>query len=257
MKITTLLENTSCRDDLFPEHGLSLYLETGEYRILFDMGQTDAFARNAEKLGIDLSQVDLAVLSHGHYDHGGGLETFLQINAKAPVYIHETAFGAHYNGTEKYIGLNPALRESSRLIFTKGVQWIAPGIRLLDCNDLGWKTESFGLNRIEGDNLIPDGFSHEQYLEITENGRRILISGCSHKGIGNIAAFFHPDVLVGGFHLNKVEDTDALRSIARKLLALKSIYYTGHCTGNMQLAVMKEILGNRLQPIATGYCFEA
>ena len=105
MKLTVLAENTTCRNDLTAQHGLSLYLETADRKILFDMGQSDAFARNAEALGIDLSKVDFAVISHGHYDHGGGLETFLKINSNAQVYIHRLAFGEHYNGKEKYIGL--------------------------------------------------------------------------------------------------------------------------------------------------------
>ena len=100
MKITTLIENTSARG-LPTEHGLSLFVETAEHKFLFDMGQTDLFARNAETLGIALSKVDFAVLSHGHYDHGGGLNTFLALNDHAPVYMSRYAFEPHYNGTEK------------------------------------------------------------------------------------------------------------------------------------------------------------
>ena len=109
MRIVTLIENTSCQASLCCEHGLSLYIETGKHRILFDAGQTGAFADNAEKLGIDLRTVDLAVLSHGHYDHGGGLKRFLEINHTAPVYLSRNAFGAYYNGTQKYIGLDSAI----------------------------------------------------------------------------------------------------------------------------------------------------
>ena len=101
MTITSLLENTAARAGIAAEHGLSLYIETATRRILFDMGQTDLFARNAEALGIDLSRVDLAILSHGHYDHGGGLAAFLEINQTAPVYLTEAAFLPHYNGTQK------------------------------------------------------------------------------------------------------------------------------------------------------------
>ena len=84
MKLTTLIENTTLSPALTAEHGLSLYIETRGHKILFDMGQSPAFAENAETLGVDLSEIDLAILSHGHYDHGGGLATFLELNSTAP-----------------------------------------------------------------------------------------------------------------------------------------------------------------------------
>ena len=73
MRITALVENTSARPELIAEHALSLYIESNGYKILFDMGASDAFVQNAKVLGIDLNTVDFAVLSHGHYDHGGGM----------------------------------------------------------------------------------------------------------------------------------------------------------------------------------------
>ncbi|MBO5230600.1 MAG: MBL fold metallo-hydrolase [Clostridia bacterium] len=72
MIVKVLCENTSLCDSFGCEHGLSLYIESGERKILFDMGQTNLFEANAEKLGIDLAEIDFAVLSHGHYDHSGG-----------------------------------------------------------------------------------------------------------------------------------------------------------------------------------------
>ena len=77
MKITALTENTT-ECDMPVEHGLSLYIEAGNRKILFDTGKTDIFSKNAEKLGKDISAVDTAIISHGHYDHGGGLEKFFQ-----------------------------------------------------------------------------------------------------------------------------------------------------------------------------------
>ena len=252
MKLVILAENTALSGELCAEHGLSLYLETGPHKILFDMGQSDAFARNAEKLGVDLTQVDFAVISHGHYDHGGGLETFLKINTKAPVYVHKLAFGSHYNAGGKWIGLDPALLTHPRLVFTEGTLEVAPGILLTDCNELGWESCSWGLQREEDGVLCPDAFFHEQYLQITEGQKLILISGCSHKGIVNIAAHFCPHVLVGGFHLNKLEDGKQLCAIAQQLKALNSRFYTGHCTGRMQYASMKPIMADKLEEITTG-----
>ena len=256
MRVTVLAENTACRENVTAQHGLSLYLETDEKNILFDMGQDDTFLRNAESLGIDLSKVDVAVISHGHYDHGGGLETFLRVNANAPVYIHGLAFGDHFNGTEKYIGLNQKLREHPRLIFVKGSRCLSENLQLTDCNDLGWNSQPWGLCRREGDVFLPDPFEHEQYLKVAEGEKRILISGCSHKGILNIAEYFQPDVLIGGFHLNKLEDPRELKAIANKLMTGNTLYYTGHCTGDMQYLRLKEIMGDRLQRLSTGLVFE-
>ena len=100
MKITTLMENTACSPEFACEHGLSLYIETGKRKLLFDAGQSGAFAENAGKLGIDLRQVDAFVLSHGHYDHGGGLPRFLEVNRQAMIYVNQFAFEPHYHGRE-------------------------------------------------------------------------------------------------------------------------------------------------------------
>ena len=121
MRITALAENTSLRDDIGSQHGLSLYIETQHHKILFDAGVNDLFAKNADILGVDLSSVDIAFLSHGHYDHGGGLKTFITGNNNAPIYAGETVFDGYYaneeNSPNRYIGLDPELSESSRFEF--------------------------------------------------------------------------------------------------------------------------------------------
>lgn len=256
MKVTVLAENTACRADVTAQHGLSLFIETQGQKILFDMGQDDTFIRNGEALEINLAEADLAIVSHGHYDHGGGLEAFLKLNATAPVLIHEDAFGAYYNGTQKYIGLDRELRQHPRLVLTKGETQVSAGLRLSDCNEWNWCSNPWGLNRREGEVFLPDDFRHEQYLVITEGNRRLLISGCSHKGIVNIARHFRPDVLIGGFHLNKQEDASELNAIADELLSGNTVYYTGHCTGEKQFALLKERMGNRLRTLSTGFIFE-
>ena len=144
---TALIENTSARG-LPTEHGLSLFVETAEHKFLFDMGQTDLFARNAETLGIDLSKVDFAVLSHGHYDHGGGLPAFLAVNPTAAVYLQASAAGDHYSldsdapGTgspdtavpsndghrpPRCIGLPDEIRDSADIV---QIRWLEGGCRI-------------------------------------------------------------------------------------------------------------------------------
>lgn len=257
MKIVTLIENTTGNPELIAEHGLSFYLETENAKILFDMGQSDAFVRNAEKMGIDLSSVDFAVLSHGHYDHGGGLETFLSINSKAKVYINENAFGDYYNGKEKYIGLNKALKENGRIIFTSDEYEVSTDMKLFTMNntekhfDLG----SFGLNKKLNGEFYPDDFLHEHYLLIKEKGKRILISGCSHKGIMDITEFFKPEVLIGGFHFSKLPLDGKLMEYALFLESTGTEFYTCHCTGLEQYEFMKKYM-TKLNYIKSGQTIE-
>ena len=160
------------------------------------------------------------------------------------------------NGTQKYIGLDKTLQSHPRLSYTSGICTVAESLRLTDCNHFGWNSNPWGLNRREQNLFLPDSFYHEQYLEITEGSKRVLISGCSHKGIVNIARHFHPDVLIGGFHLNKMEDPEEVKAVAAKLLLGNTDYYTGHCTGQAQFALLKEIMGPRLQSLSTGFAFE-
>ncbi|MDE5597467.1 MAG: MBL fold metallo-hydrolase, partial [Lachnospiraceae bacterium] len=102
MKITTLVENTSILPEYKSKHGLSLYIETVNHKILFDIGSNGLFIENAEKLGIDIRTVDTVVISHGHTDHAGALEKFLEINSTAKIYMKESAFDKHYT---KVIGI--------------------------------------------------------------------------------------------------------------------------------------------------------
>ena len=118
MIVKALMENTACSRDFRTEHGLSLYIEACGRKILFDMGQSRAFAENAQKMGVSLDAVDFAVLSHGHYDHGGGLSAFLTENDHAPVYVSRHAFEKHGNAAGKEIGLAPELASDPRL-FTR------------------------------------------------------------------------------------------------------------------------------------------
>ncbi len=263
MKLTVLTENTTRDPKLIAEHGLSLHLEANSLKLLFDTGQTDALIANAARLGVDLSSVDIAVLSHGHYDHGGGIAAFLQHNAKAKVYLSRQAFGEHYNAAGRRIGLDPALQQENRLVPVGDSFALHPHMTLFSCNDavLPNPVEPFGLQIMRQGKLQPDDFLHEQYLLIEENGQRILISGCSHKGVCNLAAHFRPDILIGGLHLSKLdprvpEDAARLDAIAAELLRLPTRYYTCHCTGEAQYAYLREKMGWRLSYLHTGDTLE-
>jgi len=253
MIITVLAENTSVSPDYRFEHGLSLYIETSEKKILFDMGQTDLFAENATKLGVDLAEVDIAVVSHGHYDHGGGLETFLQLNTKAPIYINKNAFMEFYNGTDKYIGLNQKLAKEKRLVFCENAHKIDNNLSLHTCNEKSIKYNDISVGLTVNINGVfqQDSFIHEQYLHINDGGKSYLISGCSHKGVLDIVNWFLPDVFIGGFHYNRMLQDAHLAARATELKKLNSKYYTCHCTGVEQYKYMKKFIPN-LHYISTG-----
>lgn len=255
MKIVTLIENTASRDDLQAEHGLSLYIETEHHKILFDTGASGAFADNAQKLGVDLAGVNFAILSHGHHDHGGGLERFFALNTVAPVYLQPQALAPYYNAAQNYIGIDPKLIKSDRLIFAEEETILGDGITLYACNSKHKLVpiDSAGLQVQRAGCCYPDEFLHEQYLLVQEGEKRVLFSGCSHKGIINIVEWFQPDVLIGGFHFMRMDATSqALRTAAQTLLKYPTQYYTGHCTGQEQYHVLKEIMADRLSYLSTG-----
>lgn len=263
MKIISLLENTCKNGNFQTEHGLSLYIESNNKKILFDMGQSDLFAQNAQKLNVNLADVDFAILSHGHYDHGGGMETFLQINKNAPIYINRHAFEEHYNGTKKFIGLDKQITLSNRLMFTDDYLKISDDFELFSCNDKdsSFSTLPSGLTRFENNTFVPEDFRHEQYFLVQEGSQRILFSGCSHKGILNILEWFKPNILIGGFHLKDLNpdidnDKILLYDIARLLNTYNTKYFTCHCTGVNQYDFLKNLLEEQLEYISTGEIVE-
>ena len=258
MKISMLMENTPFAEGFAFEHGLSIHIEIEHHAILFDMGQSDGFLINAERLGIDLGAVDVAVLSHGHYDHGGGLKAFLSTNTKATVYLSRYAFDRHLSGGERDIGLDPALAGHARLCSVGEQLVLDDTLALYACNECPrpFFMDSYGLYTLHDHALIPDDFRHEQYMMIQEHGKRVLISGCSHKGILNIMRWFKPDVLIGGFHFMKVdpekEERFVLDEAVQGLLEYDTQYYTCHCTGIAQYQYMCKRMGDRVAYLSAG-----
>lgn len=249
MKIHVLAENTAISPEFGKEHGLSLFLETKAGNILFDFGQSNLFYENSRKMGLDVESVRFAVLSHGHYDHGGGLPLFLEKNRNAHVYVSPWAWQPHYKGHIKFIGLPPV--ESNRLIPVREPTALAEGVSL-DPWEEGCRLEGNGeMFTVEDGRWKADDFRHEQYLLVKEQGKTILFSGCSHKGILSILKNFRPDVLVGGFHFKELDPGD-MEPYAQALLQYPTMYYTCHCTGIAQYDRLKEIMGNRLEYISGG-----
>jgi 7,8-dihydropterin-6-yl-methyl-4-(beta-D-ribofuranosyl)aminobenzene 5'-phosphate synthase len=269
MIIKTFAENTSISEEYKSEHGLSLYIQTRKHKLLFDLGKNDLFLENAEKMGIDIADIDLVVISHGHYDHGGSLKAFLHENSKAKIYIHKRAFEKHYsirpNGITADIGLDDVLKENERIVFAEDYLRIDEELELFS-NVKGKELCSLS-NKVllmkDGDQIVEDSFAHEQNLIITEDGKMVLVAGCAHNGIVNIVKHFidmkgrPADYVIGGFHLfnpsaNKSEDPSLVNEIGKNLMKTGSLYYTCHCTGLEAFAQLQGVMKDKIQYSATG-----
>lgn len=124
MKIVNLVENTPGIPGCGYEHGLSFYIETKKHRLLADSGATDIFLRNAKMLGIELAKVDTMFLSHGHYDHAGGILAFSRVNPDAKIYLKASAGGDYYhlkNDGEKYIGIDKEILKLGQCVFVQEI----------------------------------------------------------------------------------------------------------------------------------------
>lgn len=262
MIIRVLVDNETSQHDLGAEHGLSILLEFEGRKVLFDFGQSLLLFKNAKAMGVDLSDVDYAILSHGHYDHGGGLNHFMDICPGAPVYIRKGALDGHYarreNGRIENIGLAPLV--GNGVVFTAEEHQIEEGVMLFSVPPAtGFEPSG---NRVlfqmdESGCYIRDSFMHEQNLLIEKDGVTLLVAGCAHRGIVNILEWVKkkyniiPQFVIGGFHLGKMLDDEetetlALHRIAKYLIGTQAKYYTGHCTGLASYHKLKGILRDRI-----------
>lgn len=268
MRIVNLIENTRCRENLRTEHGLSLYVETPNHKLLLDTGASDAFLENAQRMGVDLSQVDILILSHGHYDHCGGVMAFRKRNATAAIYLQRRALGDYwlYSAAEqRYIGMDPAIRTLPNLHLLDGNRQIDEELFLFTGGGSGrflpitnselWEKTAFG--------LVADDWSHEQYLAIRTPKKSLLLSGCSHRGIANILEVYEnlfgsaPDVVVGGFHTMNTQgysrsEREMIDRLGTYLSGYSAVFYTGHCTGQQPYHWLKEKLGDQIHYLSTG-----
>lgn len=248
IKLKVLIENTVFQPDAKAELGFSLYIETGTKKILFDTGQSGLFADNAKLFDINIADIDALVLSHGHYDHTGGLERFLSLNGKAPIYVKKGYDEAKYNGMQRYIGVPQNIEiPEDRLVYVEKPMEIAEGIHLMPEIKIFDKgdTHFTRLNKMDNNTLVEDQFDDELYLAIVKSGKLTLISGCAHRGISNVVRsaqehFPLPlNLVMGGMHTIH-EESAKLERLANQFNLLKAERLVPcHCTGINQYAILK------------------
>ena len=277
MKLTVLIENKTLDEcnSLTAEHGLSIFISYNEQCILFDTGATGSCIDNAEKLGLKIEDVDTVVISHHHFDHGGGLSRFLEANSKATVYMRPLS-GKQYRFRafgvlNKYAGLDVKLFEKypGRFVFVNESAEVKPGVCIVTRIQ---KTHSLPKgNRYlfaeTGDNRELDDFEHELIRVIREDDGLTVFTGCSHSGISNMIDTVvkrYPGVpikaVLGGFHLiglpvlnTMAGSRKAVTKLAKDILNFPvDRFYTGHCTGEKAYRVLKETMGDKLQYLPTG-----
>ena len=207
MRIVCLIENSPGEPGCRLEHGLSVYLETERHRILADTGASDAFLHNAALAGVDLGAVDLLFLSHGHYDHAGGIPAFAAAYPGAEIYMQRTA-GLDYYGLdpegERYIGIDKSILELPRLHLLEGSMEVDEEVSILSgiTGRRCWSKSNLRLMRRENGRMVQDSFDHEQALVVRQNGKYLLFSGCAHNGILNVLDRFRavygrdPDLVI-------------------------------------------------------------
>ncbi len=268
MKIIALVENTSRSSEYRSKHGICLYVETAKHRLLFDLGSDHLFIENARKLGVDIESIDTVVISHGHNDHGGALQLFLQNNSKANIYIRKTAFMPYYTkvfGIPVYVGLDKSLAANERIIFTEENYEIDDELQLFsniterEC----YPTSNRALFVKSSQGYVNDTFGHEQNLIITENDKTLLLAGCAHNGIINIQNKAEHitgqeiSYVISGFHLynpvsKKGEREEFILEIASRLHKKNTQYYTCHCTGTRAFTIMQNMLEDKIKYLSTG-----
>jgi 7,8-dihydropterin-6-yl-methyl-4-(beta-D-ribofuranosyl)aminobenzene 5'-phosphate synthase len=263
-KITTLVENTVAQSGkkLIAEHGLSFYIETQSNKILFDTGQNLAIANNAQVLGIDLSLVDTVILSHGHYDHTGGLKSLLACNRNFTLYAHPDVFGQKVKGVDdnfKYIGIPVAknfLEEKGiELKLDKKAVQIVPGI--MTTGEIPLENDFEGLESVfyikKENEVVADTLTDDQAVILdTDKGLTVLL-GCSHRGVINtlnhvarLTGKKRIHALMGGLHLGKASDAklskimDHLRGFGLEKIGV------GHCTGTRAFVALSNDFPNRV-----------
>jgi len=272
--VTTLVENAVAQSGqaLLAEHGLSFYIEAGDRKILFDTGQNLAISNNARVLGIDLNQIDTVVLSHGHYDHSGGLQSILASNKNFTLHGHPDVFSPKVkktNGNYKYIGIpvekNNFVNSGISLQLNRDPVEIAPGLmtsgEIALENDFEVGEPMFFLK--QEDQVIHDTLADDQALILDTAKGVVVLLGCSHRGVINTLKHVAQlkgnskiHAILGGLHLGKASDGKLAKIIDHLREFDLDMIGVGHCTGPRAFLALANEFEDRVFLNTVGNVFE-
>lgn len=265
VQITVLVDNAAWRPDLQAEHGLSLWIEYGGKRILWDTGQGWVLFANARSLGVDLAQVDIIALSHGHYDHTGGLPSVLPFAPDAEVWMHPLAAVARFSRKETVhpVGMPPQAVESLQ---SRPVHWIKTwtsvheGVFLTGAIPRNSPYEDTGgAFFLDADCRIPDTLPDDQALVAQCSKGLIVILGCAHSGVVNTLDYVHQKMsgqpvyaVIGGMHLSKASQVRLDYTVQALKKYDVQIVLPMHCTGEEAMCYLRTALPDRVIQLSDG-----
>jgi len=269
LTLTVLADDQAGRNAMLSEHGLSFWIEADCCRILFDTGQGQALRDNARKLNLDLAEVDAVAISHGHYDHTGGLALALSECTKATFFMHPDALRARYtraaDGRVRSIGFPLPLGERLRTRLDN-VTWTKIATRLNPCAFVTGEIErrraappSAGHFFIDPDGFSPDPFLDDQALVVETTRGAVVLLGCSHAGVENTlrSALSHSQTgrlraVVGGMHLSDASEEEIAR-LGNLLDELApSVIAPCHCSGTRAKDYFKARFSDAYRDISAG-----
>lgn len=241
MRVAILIDNHSRGAKFVCEHGLSVYIEIGSERYLFDTGQTDKFVTNANTLGIDLHNISCAVISHGHYDHAGGLKTLLEIAPQTPVALNILATKPKYSVSSvmtKPNGFpNKEILSDANVLYIKNIQNISEHLTLFTLPYSAPINNHLMIDSATG--LCADPFDDEIFALISEHEKHVIYGGCTHHGLDQLFDFCRNQLcinklsaFIGGLHLSGRSEHE----IAQAMDAAQKIdveqWIINHCSGD-------------------------
>ncbi len=264
MKITILTDNKANPNNskLNSQHGFSAYIEFDYLKILCDTGCSQLFLENSKALGIDISKIDFAVISHGHKDHCGAIGALSKVT-NAPIYHSEKIFSERYFSSRGGIRHEISAEIPVIINYNKIVKnlWITDKIAMVSCSSNHYPTPegNSALSVMDKDGERSDNFTHEYALVFIENNSLVILSPCSHRGVLNIIESCREftkitdiKAFIGGMHFTDGDHTEREVTKFKESIPPKTRFITGHCT----CPRAAEILSNKVEIFYTGAVIE-